>query len=102
MPPVVGEADAGEWRRILKGLWLSGLRLSVAMGVTREDRDGIRVRLGGKFPTIFIPGRLQKGRKDTVTPLTPDFADLLRATSTADRTGFVFAPPPMRGGDRPN
>ena len=102
VPGVVGDADAPKWVRLLRGLWLSGLRLSEAMGLTWGDRDGIRVRLDGKFPAVFIPGRLQKGRKDTVTPLTPDLVDLLEETPETDRTGFVFDPPPMRGGDRPD
>ena len=102
VPEVVGDEDAPEWERLLRGLWLSGLRLSEAMGLTWDDRDGIHLRLGGKFPAVFIPGRMQKGRKDTITPLTPDFAELLGSTPEADRTGFVFDPPPMRGGGRPD
>ena len=96
-PAAVGEDRAESWRHLLRGLWLSGLRIGEAVGLTWDDAHGIRVRLGGKFPALFIPGRLQKGKKDTVTPLPPDFAAFLAETPAADRTGFVFHPAPAPG-----
>ena len=94
---VSGRERGREWRRLLRGLWLSGLRLSEAMAATWDDADGVRVRLDGAFPAIFIPGRMQKGRKDTVTPLTPDFVAFLSRTPAAQRTGPVFSPETNRG-----
>ena len=95
---VCGVERGREWRRRLRGLWLSGLRLSEAIALTWDDPDGIRVRLDGKFPAVFIPGRLQKGRKDTVTPLTSDCAVHLSRVPEHERTGFVFSPYASRGG----
>ena len=97
VPAAVGEARAESWRRLLRGLWLSGLRIGEAVGLTWDDAHGIRVRLDGKFPALFIPGRLQKGKRDTVTPLPPDFAAFLAETPAADQTGFVFHPAPAPG-----
>ena len=94
---VCGHERGREWRRLLRGLWLSGLRLSEAMAATWDDADGVRVRLDGPFPAIFIPGRMQKGRKDTVTPLTPDFVAFLSRTPETKRTGPVFTPETNRG-----
>jgi len=102
VPGLVGEQLSQSWIRLLRGLWLSGLRLSEAMGLTWNDTSVGYVRLGGRYPMMFIPGRLQKGGKDTITPLTPDFVALLRETPEAERTGFVFDPAPLRGGDRPD
>ena len=51
---------------------------------------------------MFIPGRLQKGGKDAMTPLTPDFVALPRETPEVGRVGSVFDPAPLRGGDRPD
>ena len=100
VPGVVGEERAASWRHLLTGLWLSGLRLGEAAVLTWDDPGGIRVRLDGAFPAYFIPGRLQKGRRDTVTPVTPDFAAFLTDTPEAGRTGFVFDPAPTRGTNR--
>ncbi len=97
VPGVVGEDRAAGWVHLLRGLWLSGLRIGEAVGLTWDDAAGIRVRLDGKFPAVFIPGRLQKGKRDTVTPLTPDFAAFLADTPERDRAGFVFAPEPAPG-----
>ena len=102
VPGVVGDERAESWRHLLRGLWLSGLRMGEAMTMTWDDRDGAYVRLGGKFPALVIPGRLQKGGKDTVTPITPDFATFLDETPPADRTGFLFRPEAVRGDDRPD
>ena len=99
VPGVVGDDRAAGWVRLLRGLWLSGLRIGEAVGLTWDDADGIRVRLDGKFPAVFIPGRLQKGRRDTVTPLAPDFAAFLAETPEPERTGFVFRPAPAPGRD---
>ncbi|MFH5803948.1 tyrosine-type recombinase/integrase [Alienimonas sp. DA493] len=96
--PTVGADRAAGWRFLLRGLWLSGLRISEAAALTWDDRDGVHLRLGGKFPALFIPGRMQKGKRDTVTPLTPDFVALLETVPAAERTGFVFDLPLDRGG----
>ena len=92
---------ASNLRHLLRGLWLSGLRTGEAMGPTWDDRDSAHVRLGGPFPALLIPGRLQKGGKDTVTPITPDLLKFLRQTPEADRTGLVFDPAGARGKSRP-
>ena len=101
VPGVVGEDRADSWRHLLRGLWLSGLRTGEAMAMTWDDRNSAHVRLGGPFPALLIPGRLQKGGKDTVTPITPDLLKFLRETPEADRTGFVFNPAGARGKGRP-
>lgn len=101
VPGVVGDDRAESYLHLLRGLWLSGLRVSEAMVMTWDDRNSAHVRLGGKFPALLIPGRLQKGGRDTVTPITPDLHRFLSQTPEVDRTGFVFAPLPARGTDRP-
>ncbi|QDT14602.1 tyrosine-type recombinase/integrase [Alienimonas californiensis] len=100
VPDVVGESRAASWRHLLRGLWLSGLRMGEATALTWDDLDGPHVRLGGPFPAFLIPGRMQKGGKDTVTPIVPDFLAFLQGTPEADRRGFVFNPAPVQGTDR--
>lgn len=98
---VVGEARAEGWRHLLRGLYLGGMRIGEAVRLTWDDPQGIRVELDRAYPLLFIPSRLQKGRRDTVTPLTPDFAALLAETPPEARRGFVFNPQ-GKSGERPS
>jgi integrase len=43
---------------------------------------------------LRIPRELEKGNQDRLLPLAPEFAELLRETPAAERTGFVFNPQP--------
>lgn len=94
VPKVIGADRSPSWCYLLKGLYLGGLRIGEAVRLTWDDPEGVRVDLEREFPLLYIPARLQKGRRDTVTPITPDFADLLRETPPETRTGFVFNPLP--------
>jgi len=78
---------------LLRGLWLSGLRLGEALGLTWDHwADGIRVDTSGQYVKLLIPSEAEKGGKDRVYPVTPDFADLLLSVPADQRTGFVFNP----------
>ena len=86
------------FRFILRGLWLSGLRLGEALTLTWDQwADGIRVDLSGKYPKLLISAEDEKGGKDRVYPITPDFGEFLRAVPEDDRSGFVFNPCLSRG-----
>ncbi|MBL8818857.1 MAG: site-specific integrase [Planctomyces sp.] len=78
-------------RFLMKGLWLSGLRLGEALSLTWDQwADGIRVDMSGKFIQLLIPAESEKGGKDRVYPVTPDFAEFLRAVPKQHREGLVF------------
>jgi len=80
-------------RFLLRGLWLSGLRLSESLCLTWDQwADGIRVDMSGKWVKLLIPSESEKGGKDRVYPVTPDFAEFLLSVPAADRVGFVFNP----------
>jgi len=83
----------GEWPRYLWGLWLSGLRLEESLRLTWDD-GALTVDLGGKYPRFRIYAEAEKGHKDRLLPMTPDFAEWLLQTPEDERTGFVF---PMGG-----
>jgi integrase len=92
---VVGDAAAPSWKRLLEGLWHSGLRLSEALALywDRADcPDGkcLEVDLSGRRPMLVIPASLDKGGKDRVLPMAPEFAEFLTAIPEAERTGPVF------------
>jgi integrase len=83
----------GSVKFLIEGLWLSGLRLNEALGLTWDQwADGIRVDTSGEYVKLLIPSESEKGGRDRVYPVTPDFAELLRAVPKDQRTGFVFNP----------
>jgi integrase len=80
------------WRYYLRGLWWSGLRLEESLMLTWDDHRMLRVDLSGKYPMLHIPAELEKGNKDRLLPIAPEFCEFLLATPEAERMGFVFAP----------
>jgi integrase len=91
---VVGEPSAASWKRLLTGLWWSGLRLSEALNLYWDRRDRLFVDLAHKRPLLRIPAELEKGNQDRLLPVAPEFAAFLLATTDQERTGKVF---PLRG-----
>ena len=94
-PGVPDETRIPSWRHLLTGLWLSGLRLGEALELHWTDRQKIRVDLSMKHPMFRIPADAEKGNRDRILPMTPDFADFLLSTSKNKRKGFVFNPLPL-------
>lgn len=92
VPSVVGADHAPEWTRMIRGLWLCGLRLEEALRLSWSSPPA-KVELdSGRFPRILWYSEGHKARRDTVTPMTPDFAEFLRKTKAKDRSGPVFRP----------
>ncbi len=90
---LVGTTNYKSWEYLLRGLYLSGLRLSESLNLYWDRSDKIiPLNIDGRDPVLEIPGRLQKSRRDETCPLTPDFVALLRETPSRERTGPVFAP----------
>lgn len=76
---------------LLKSLWLSGLRLGEAMSLTWDQwGDGIRVDTTGEHVMLMIPAESEKGGKDRVYPVAPDFGELLASVPVRERNGRVF------------
>jgi integrase len=88
---VVENAAAESWKFYLRGLWLSGLRLSESLLLQWEDAPGaIVVDFSRKRPMLRIPAEAEKGNQDRLLPMTPDFATLLEAVPERERRGRVF------------
>lgn len=87
---IVGENHAKPWRRFLRGLWLSGLRLGEAMQLYWDRDDRLRIDLTGKRPMLRIPAELEKGNEDRLLPISPEFAEFLLAVPAERRRGRVF------------
>ncbi len=93
-PAVVADPDAAAaWQRLIQGLWLSGLRLSEALPLSWDRREGMLVDLSGRRPMLRIHVEDEKARTDRLLPVTPDFAAFLTEVPLTARSGLVFPLP---------
>lgn len=102
VPKAIGtdKAVVASWKHFLEGLWWSGLRLSESL-LLRWDfaPSAIIVDFSGRRPMLRIPCEAEKGGKDRLLPMAPEFAEFLLATPDAERKGRVFRPIGTRCGD---
>ncbi len=87
---VVGVAEADDWTFYLRGLWTSGLRLTESLELFWDREDKLHPVLSGRYPMLRIPAELEKGHKERLLPMAPEFARLLETVLEKDRTGPVF------------
>lgn len=87
---VVGAAESDDWTFYLQGLWTSGLRLTESLELYWDREDKLHPVLSGRYPMLRIPAELEKGHKDRLLPMAPEFVRLLEAVPERDRTGPVF------------
>lgn len=93
-PPTDWDRVPG-WQQLLQGLWWSGLRISEALELSWDDRTGLVVELSYQRPMLRIPAEKEKGHKDRLLPIAPEFAEFLLAVPESKRRGYVFDPRPM-------
>lgn len=98
LPLVVGEAAVESWDHLLRGLWWSGLRLEESLNLTWDVPDTIRIDTLGRYVMLRIGADNEKGHRDRLYPVAPEFADMILAVPEADRTGHFFRPLGKRGG----
>jgi integrase len=87
---VVGQAAADDWIFFMRGLWASGLRLTESLELYWDRDDKLHPVLTGKFPMLRIPAELEKGNKERLLPMAPEFAQLLGEVPEPKRTGPIF------------
>lgn len=87
---VVGRKNAKQWRRSLRCLWLSGLRLGEAITLDWSDPLAIRPELDGEHPMLLVPGEQNKDGDDHLVPITPDWRVWLERTPRDQRSGRVL------------
>ncbi|MCE5302850.1 MAG: site-specific integrase [Planctomycetaceae bacterium] len=92
IPVEVNPAAVESWRHYLTGLWLSGLRLTESLNLYWDRADRLCLDLSGKRPRLSIPAEWEKGHRDRLLPLTPDFAVMLLTTTADQRHGAIFRP----------
>lgn len=92
IPIEVSPAAVESWRHYMTGLWLSGLRLTESLQLYWDRPDRLCVELESRRPMLRIPAEYEKGHRDRLLPITPDFAEFLLQTPESDRRGRVFRP----------
>lgn len=93
---VLNETVKPSWEHLLRGLWWSGLRLSEALNLSWDIPGTPQVDTSDEYPMILIPAEMDKGNRDRLLPIAPEFAEMLLAVPVEDRTGYVFNPQPLR------
>jgi integrase len=88
--PKVRKLEPAKWQRLLRGLWLSGLRLGEALQLSWDGDADITVRLDGKYPRLRLLAEGHKAHRDQLLPITPDFAEFLLSTPVAERHGLCL------------
>ena len=87
---IVGDERAPQWCNYLKGLWLSGLRLRESLELYWDRTDKLHIDLTQEYPMLRINGQYEKGKKDRLLPIVPEFASFLLETPCHERSGLVF------------
>lgn len=98
LPEVVGPDPvvAKRWAWNMEALWRSGMRIAETFVLTWEQSEGhYIVDLDGKRPMVVISADHEKGFKNRLVALTPDFVALLREVPPDQRRGKVFRWPGM-------
>lgn len=90
--PDVRKYDAEIWKDFLRGLWLSGLRLSEGLRLSWDADSTFRIHLGSMYPQFAIEGA-QKNGEYQYLPMARDFWEFISKTPEEDRTGFVLPLP---------
>jgi len=94
VPSVVSDSRASEaYQRLIRGLYLSGLRVGESQSLSWCDKSMILADIAGKYPMFRFPGAMQKNGKTQSVPMAPDFAKWLKETPKRERTGMVLAIP---------
>jgi len=94
----VGKKNAVSWRRLLRGLVWSGLRLKQAVRLSWDVDAPIRVEnIDGRNPRIVVTKVAHKGNREQKIALCPPMIAILRKTPPAKRRGRVFRPRTSEG-----
>ena len=97
---VVGPKAAKHYRRLIIGLWWGGLRLGEALALRWDGMTaGLVIDMTGRRPMLRIDAAAEKGNRDRLLPLAPEFCRLLARVPVDRAAGQgVLRSPPL---DRP-
>lgn len=72
-------SDCEQWKQLLVALWLSGLRLDESLRLSWDSTETFRVDVSGKYPVYRISADGEKGHRDRLLPIVPEFSNWLLA-----------------------
>ncbi len=93
---VTGKDEAPSWQYYLEGLWWSGLRLKESLALYWNDETRLCVTDVDGATMLRVPAELEKGHKDRLLPIAPEFEEFLGRTPPELRRGRVFNPQAQR------
>ena len=96
VPQVIGAKLAPAWQSFLDGLYLSGLRMEESLQLYWDHPEKLSIDMTGRHPMMRIRGNIEKGGKDRLLPIAPEFAEWLAKFPKSKRTGPVFTFPARR------
>lgn len=96
IPAVVPPGHEAGWEWYIRGLWLSGLRLTESLDLWWDNPHKMRVDLSHSEAMLIVPASSEKGHRDRHLPVAPEFADALMAVPKRMRKGLVFPIPKTR------
>ena len=82
------ETRLASWQHLIKGLWVSGLRLGESLDLHWDDET--KIRPDGKF--FRVPCESEKGHQDRILPMSPECFEFLESVPKSHRNGYVFSP----------
>lgn len=88
--------DTETWRRFLRGLSLSSLRIDELRRLTWDDTDDLSIDTTGSIPVIRMLAEGHKSGTDCFQPITPAFWSLI-TEGNRPRVGYVFPLPGKTG-----
>ena len=90
IPKVVDGKRVAQFERLLRGYFVTGLRLSEALKARWDsDADVYPLIADDRFP-VWVFSAAQKNRREEHSPITPEGAEFLLATPVEKRQGFIF------------
>lgn len=98
-------ATIDSWRFLLRGLFWGGLRLGEAIALDWWDDTAWCVDLSGRRPMFRVRADHEKGNRERLLPMAPEFFELINRVPDGKRVGRVFNPIPrasLPAGERMN
>jgi integrase len=92
VPEIVGENQADSWKHLMTGLWWSGLRLGEALKLHWTDDSLICVDFTNRRPLFRIRAKAEKGYKERLLPMAPEFSEYLETIPDEEQEGYIFDP----------
>lgn len=81
------------WKFYLRGLWFSGLRLTESLILSWDNEEGLLVDLHShKYPMLRIRAEAEKGNKDRLMPIVPEFTEFLLSVPESGADRFCLQP----------